>query len=103
MERMAALRQATSRPVTTSEPIDSYLVGRHRQFLLAHSDWLFPIAHPFLANQTEPDRAVQWIVSRHDYLEAIAGTTVVLKEAGFPSFGADGQERQRAFFVHLAA
>ena len=103
--RMAELRRITGLPVTTSEPIDSYLAGEHRQWLLANSDWLFPLAHPFWASRIDPKESVNWIISRQDYL---AGTTIrqlVLKEAGVPSGGVPGYDEdvQVAFFAALEA
>jgi exo-beta-1,3-glucanase (GH17 family) len=103
--KMAALKRSTRRPVTTTEPIDSYLQGPYREWLLTHSDWIFPLAHPFWAEQVDPQHAVNWIVSRHDYLVATTGRRVVLKEAGFPSGGLDGynEASQLAFFQNLEA
>lgn len=104
-EKMTQLRKATGKPVTTTEPIDSYLTGPHREWLLTNSDWLFPLAQPFWAAQLHPQRAVDWIVARSDYLEATTGRKVVLKEAGFPSASPTGQseESQLAFFETLKA
>ena len=104
-DKMSQLRRATGKPVTTTEPIDSYLTGVHREWLLTNSDWLFPLAQPFWAAQLHPQRAVDWIVVRSDYLEATTGRTVILKEAGFPSAAPTGQseESQRTFFSTLRA
>jgi exo-beta-1,3-glucanase (GH17 family) len=101
--KMSELRRLTGRPVTTSEPIDSYLEGPHRDWLLAHSDWLFPNAHPLWAKQFDPNQAANWIIARYDYLVATTGSRVILKEASFPTAGLDGQseEAQLAFFVAL--
>ncbi|MBW2661548.1 MAG: hypothetical protein JRD93_06085 [Deltaproteobacteria bacterium] len=101
--KMKELRRLTGRPVTTSEPIDSYLKGIHRDWLLINSDWLFPNAHPFLANQSDPDCAVDWVVARYDYLAATTGRRVVIKETGFPSSGSEicNEEDQLSFFEAL--
>lgn len=101
--RMAELRRITSLPVTTSEPIDSYLHGPYRDWLLAHSDWLFPLAHPFWADQPDPKEAVDWILARHDYLVANSGVSVILKEAGVPTGGVEGysETSQVNFFKFL--
>lgn len=103
--RMRELRHATGLPVTTAEPIDSYLQGPHRDWLLANSDWLFPLAHPFFAGQLDPQRAVDWTVVRVDYLAATSGREVILKEAGLPTAGARGAtpDAQTAFFRALDA
>lgn len=102
-QRMAQLRSATGRPVTTSEPIDRYLRGPHRRWLIAHSDWLFPIAHPYWADQVEPRAAVDWLVAHHDLLVARSGRAVVLKEAGVPTAGVPGysEQAQVRFFALL--
>ena len=101
--KMDELRRLTGHPVTTSEPIDSYLTGPYRDWLLTHSDWLFPLAHPFWADQSDPAMAVDWIVARHDYLTANTGRNVILKEAGYPSGGVEriSEETQLAFFKVL--
>lgn len=102
--KIRELKRITGRPVTTSEPIDSYLNGPYRDWLFTHSDWLFPLAHPFWATQLNPNQAVNWIVSRHDYLLAITGRIAILKEAGFPSAGCPegcDEEVQLAFFKAL--
>ena len=101
--KMAALRRLTGHPVTTSEPIDNYLTGPYRDWLLTHSDWLFPLAHPFWADQSDPAMAVHWIVARYDYLTAKTGRGVILKEAGYPSGGIEhtSEETQLIFFKLL--
>lgn len=101
--RMTELRRLTGHLVTTTEPIDSYLKGPYREWLLAHSDWLFPLAQPFWAAELDPRQAVNWIIARYDYLVATTGRSVILKEAGFPSAGVEGynEEAQLAFFEVL--
>lgn len=101
--KMSVLRRETGRPVTTSEPIDSYLGGPYREWLLAHSDWLFPLAQPFWSAKTIPTQAVDWIVGRHDYLTATTKRQVILKEAGLPTAGEKSlsEEGQRLFFEKL--
>ncbi|MDR4484685.1 MAG: hypothetical protein R3B95_15980 [Nitrospirales bacterium] len=102
-EKMAKLKEATGKPVSTTEPIDRYLQGPYQEWLLTHSDWLFPLAQPFWAAQFEPQRAVDWIVVRSDYLESISGRNVILKEVGFPTALSRGQteDDQLAFFQAL--
>jgi len=103
--RMDELRMLTGKPVTTSEHIDSYLNGSHQQWLLENSDWLFPIAHPFLAHQQELEQEISWITVRHDYLASTSGYPVILKEAGVPSGGSPNinEYSQVAFFGALEA
>ena len=102
-EKMAELRSLTGKPVSTTEPIDRYLHGPNREWLLTHSDWLFPLAQPFWAGQIEPQRAVDWITARSDYLGAVTERPVILKEVGFPSALSRGQteDDQLAFFQAL--
>jgi len=102
-QRMAELRRITGRPVTTSEPIDAYFSGPNRDWLLLHSDWLFPTAHPYWASRVDPREAVHWIISRHDYLAATSGKIVLIKEAGLPGMGTSGKvnDRQIEFFDAL--
>ncbi len=98
--RMAALRSATRKPVTTSEPIDSYLNGDYQRFLLAESDWVFPIAHPYWAGQSDPPKAVEWIRTRYEQLVGRIGRPVWLKEVGFPTEGDEpcSENSQAEFF-----
>lgn len=101
--RMVELRRATGKPITTSEPIDSYLNGPYRQWLITQTDWLFPLAHPFWARHIDPLRAIDWISARHDYLTAITGQRVILKEAGLPTDGLTSltEDDQLALFQGL--
>jgi exo-beta-1,3-glucanase (GH17 family) len=101
--KMTQLRRLTGHPVTTTEPIDRYLHGPYRNWLLTHSDWLFPLAQPFLAARSDPVEAVNWIIARYDYLAAVSGSRVILKEIGFPSAGAPGgsEDAQIQFFDKL--
>ena len=101
--RMKELRQVTGRPVTTSEPIDSYIEGPYRDWLLTVPDWLFPLAHPVWAEELAAKEAVNWLIVRHDFLVASSGRKVIIKEAGFPSAGMEGcsEEGQRSFFELL--
>ena len=101
--RMAQLRQITGLPVTTSEPIGKYMRGPYRDWLLEHSDWLFPNVHPFWGGQLNPKQGVEWVVAHHDYLAAVTKRKVVIKEAGCPSAGSEGlsEETQHLFYEAL--
>ena len=100
---MDDLRRRTGRPVTTSEHVDLYLNGPYREWLRTHSDWLFPLAHPFWAHQRSVGDAVNWLSVRYDYLVAVTGKEVVFKEAGVPTAGAPGFDEnvQMIFFQEL--
>ncbi|MDC4206653.1 MAG: hypothetical protein MPW14_20210 [Candidatus Manganitrophus sp.] len=102
-KKMDQLRLLTSRPVTTTEPIDSYLAGPYRNWLIDHSDWLFPLAQPVWFGQSDPLQSVRWISARHDFLTATTGRRVILKEAALPSAGAEAhnEENQLSFFKAL--
>ncbi len=102
-EKMNELRRATGKPVTTGEPIYSYLEGPYREWLVKHSDWLFPNTHPFWGGQRHFQQAVDWVVARIDYLEATSGKKVIVKETGLPSLPPNPQseEMQKAFFDAL--
>ncbi len=102
-KRMAELRKITGHPVTTSEPIDAYFSGQNSNWLLSHSDWLFPTAHPYWASRIDPEEAVEWIVARHDYLVATTGKAALIKEAGLPNISTaiNGNDKQIAFFSAL--
>jgi len=101
--KMKALRELTGRPVTTSEPVDSYLYGPNRQWLVKESDWIFPLAHPFWAARVDVRRAIDWVVARFDFLTAASTKLIVLKEAGVPTGGVPGFDEgsQVRFFSAL--
>jgi len=97
------LRRVTGRPVTTTEPIDSYLYGPHREWLLTNSDWLFPLAQPYWAFERDAMAAVSWLVARHDLIAATTGKAVILKEAGVPTGASEhfNEDTQASFFQEL--
>lgn len=97
---MAALRKASDKPVTTTEEIDDYLDAD----LLALGDWVFPNAHPYFHNQTEPHLAVLWTSTTFVEVSRRSGRFVLLKEVGLPTAGAAGlsEENQRAYYRELA-
>ena len=103
--KMHDLRKLTRKPVTTSEPLSRYIEGPDHKWLTENSDWLFPIAHPYLAGHLDGPEAIQWVVTRHDYLRAASGKTVILKEIGFPTHGAEccNEDTQLDFFRKLSA
>ncbi len=100
--KMEELRRLTGKPVTTSEPIDSYISGHHKEWLLKHSDWLFPIAHPYWANYEDPAKGVAWVVAYHDLLVVLANRQVMLKEVGHPTiFPVEFNENRQTEFFQL--
>ncbi|MCM8763247.1 MAG: hypothetical protein NC936_00915 [Candidatus Omnitrophica bacterium] len=94
---MSYVRQATQRPVTTSEEITDYANER----VVKLGDWIFPNIHPFLFNTKDPKKAVNFV--RHAYkilLRAAKGKPTLVKEVGFPTKGdiQANQKNQKIFF-----
>lgn len=77
------LREATSKPVTTTEEIDDYSNER----LLGLGDWVFPNAHPFFHNQLDPNAAVRWTKAAYEDLKKRSKRFVLFKEVGLPTAG----------------
>ena len=96
------LREATGKPVTTTEEIDDY----YHEELLQLGDWIFPNAHPYFHNQHEPDSALRWTKRVYDDLKNRTDRFVWLKEVGLPTAGANdeklSEEAQKQYFVELA-
>ena len=80
------LRQKSTRPVTTTEVNNLYFKDEK---LLNLGDWIFPNAHPYWQNITDPIQAVGWTQDTFNALNEIAGgLPVILKEVGLPTEGA---------------
>ena len=96
------LREATGKPVTTTEEIDDY----YDEELLQLGDWIFPNAHPYFHDQSEPDSALRWTKGVYDELKNRTDRFVLLKEVGLPTAGAKdeklSEESQKQYFVELA-
>ncbi len=96
------LREATGKPVTTTEEIDDY----YDEELLQLGDWIFPNAHPYFHDQLEPDSALRWTKGVYDDLKNRTDRFVLLKEVGLPTSGDNGgklsEESQKQYFVGLA-
>lgn len=80
---MTKLRQATGRPVATTEEIGDY----SDPTMLTLGDWVFPNAHPFYAGIIEPGEAVEWTERVFTDLQHRSGRPVMLKEVGLPTGG----------------
>jgi exo-beta-1,3-glucanase (GH17 family) len=97
-----AVRQATGKPVTTTEEIDDYL----DETLLALGDWVFPNAHPFFHNQLDPEGAVRWTEAAYDDLQRRAQRFILFKEVGLPTAGDEqgvlSEASQEAYYQELA-
>ena len=96
------LREATGKPVTTTEEIDDY----YHEEILQLGDWIFPNAHPYFHNQLEPEPALRWTKRVYDDLKNRTDRFVWLKEVGLPTEGAKdeklSEEAQKQYFVELA-
>jgi exo-beta-1,3-glucanase (GH17 family) len=95
-----SLRQATGKPVTTTEEIDDYADPA----LLQLGDWVFPNAHPYFHNQLDPDAAVRWTQAAYDDTVRRAGRFVMFKEVGLPTAGGPGlsEANQEKYYQELA-
>ncbi len=101
---MKRLRIETGRPVTTSEPILKYFQTENQKVLCEAVDWIFPIIHPFYDQPFDPLKAARWAIVHYEYLKAITGHNIIIKEAGFPTAGHKklNQNAQVLFFQELS-
>jgi exo-beta-1,3-glucanase (GH17 family) len=97
-----SVRGATGRPVTTREPLAAY---RDDPSLLRAGDWVFPIIHPWEAEQRDSQAACGWTIFAYRELaeRAPAGIATLIAETGLPTAGAlaTSEHYQRAFFMCL--
>ncbi len=95
------LKQATGKPVTTTEQISDY----SNKDVFNLGDWIFPNIHPFLYKVRDPKKAAQWIDKHYRLLtkHCPEDRFVLFKEVGFPTQGAPkaNQKRQLEFFVQF--
>jgi len=106
LETMLEVRDATGKPVASSEQIEDYIDGGGCLGGLLHerTDWAFPITHPFNNGITDPLDGAAFTVARHAQLEAITDRPILHKETGWPTAMAPGatEANQEAYFVALA-
>ncbi len=98
------LRTATGRPVATTEVLSSYFTDADVRQL---GDLIFPTAHPYFADITEPEEAAHWTEQQYQELRQLLAEdsrVAVFKEVGLPSAGADGlsEANQADYYVRLA-
>jgi exo-beta-1,3-glucanase (GH17 family) len=99
-ESIRKLREATGKPVTTTEEIDDY----HDDVLLQLGDWIFPNAHPYFHHQVEPNSAVRWTKGEYEDLKNRTDRFVWLKEVGMPTAGDRRLSKiQKQYFDNLLA
>lgn len=95
---MDELRQASSKPVTTTEEWGDY---RDPQ-VMDLGDWVFPNVHPYWHGITDPQQAVHWTVEHFRELTEQTDKPVVFKEVGLPSGGDPGvDEAKQAEYYRL--
>jgi exo-beta-1,3-glucanase (GH17 family) len=95
---MDELRQATGKPVTTTEEWGDYLNPQ----VMNLGDWVFPNVHPYWHGITHPIQAIEWTEERFRELSAQTDKLVVFKEVGLPSSGDDRlNEAKQAEYYHL--
>jgi hypothetical protein len=72
--------------------------------LFSLGDWVFPNAHPFWQNITDPVQALGWTQNTFNALnERAGGLPVVLKEVGLPTAGAPrlSEYQQAEYYARL--
>lgn len=97
---MDSIRQATRKPVTTTEEVEDYANATVAEL----GDWVFPNIHPIFFNAKEPKKAVAFIAHQYKIItRAAKGRPVLVKEAGFPTKGDiyANQRNQEIFFTGL--
>ncbi|MFQ6026243.1 MAG: glucoamylase family protein [Dehalococcoidia bacterium] len=95
---MEELRQASGKPVTTTEEWGDYLDSR----VLNLGDWVFPNVHPYWYGITDPQEAVSWTVERFQELATYTDKAIAFKEVGLPTGGSEGlSERDQATYYKL--
>jgi len=99
-QSIETLRQATGKPVTTTEEVGDYADPKVRQL----GDWLFPNVHPWYQRIGDPSLAVEWVERRFRRLTEWVSKPVLLKEVGLPSAGdpAASEAKQAAFYRQLS-
>ena len=99
---IAELKQATGKPVATTEEFDDYFDPDIR----AVGDWVFPNTHPIFHGRHDPPRAVRWTAGAYDEQARAGDRFIWFKEVGLPSDGAEDEPYtpadQRAYYEALA-
>jgi exo-beta-1,3-glucanase (GH17 family) len=100
-EAIRDIREATKKPVTTTETVD-----RYDDHMLRLGDWVFPNAHPYFSNVFEPKAAVAWTRARFREMKDRTKQMVMFKEVGLPTDGDKqhfvSEEAQCAYYDELA-
>lgn len=99
---MKDLRRMTSKPVSSTEPVDRVLAD---QMLAQCSDFLSVNAHPYFSNHREPVDAVRWtLVAWNAIRQTFPGRPLLFKEVGLPTRGASGltEDAQKKYYQLLS-
>jgi hypothetical protein len=95
------LRQKSNKPVTTTEVFNLYFTDNK---LLSLGDWIFPNAHPYWQNITDPVQAVGWTQNTFNALsERASDIPIILKEVGLPTSGTPrvSEYQQAEYYTRL--
>lgn len=96
---MLDIKTKTGRAVTTTEEIFDY----GKQYVCELGDWIFPNAHPFLAETKVPSGGVRWLKQYYKILKhnSCGGKPVLFKEVGYPTKGdrLASEKNQKEFFT----
>ena len=96
---MERLRQATGKPVSTTEEANDYYENSPLWDL---SDWIFPNVHPYFAGRYDPQQAVEWTERIFESLDSVSDKPLIFKEVGLPSGGdRDLSESRQAQYYQL--
>jgi len=97
---MNRLRQATGKPVTTTEQVHDYYENSP---LWEISDWIFPNAHPYFSGYRDPQEAVAWTAKVFKTLDSVSDKPLIFKEVGLPTDGDDdlSESRQALYYQSL--
>lgn len=77
------IRDATGKPVTTTEVFEKYADERLRRL----GDWTFPNVHPYFHSQLDAEAAARWTRAAYEDLAGRSDRPVILKEVGLPTAG----------------
>jgi len=100
---MQQIRDATKKPVTTTEEYDDYA----DEELLKIGDWIFPNVHPYFHSRLDPEAAVRWTQEAYnDMKRRSKGIFVIFKEVGLPTAGDPegklSESVQEKYYIALA-
>ncbi len=99
---MTEIKNASGKPVSTTEPVDWLLsdrtIGNCLSFVTVN-------AHPYFSNRKSPNEAVRWTVEAWDALrKQYPAKALLLKEVGLASAGDEGltEQAQKEYYQNLA-